>query len=58
MGWFENACETIDAALFTGDTLYDDEKRAKLKEYLGRWNRAVQRHEADADADAEGGTDD
>jgi hypothetical protein len=54
MDYFEDACETIDAALFTGDTLYDEKKRAMLKEYLGRWNRAVLAHETSSTEDTDG----
>lgn len=45
MNHFERACEGVDAAIFSGDTLWDDEKRHMLKDYLARWNRAVEEHE-------------
>ncbi len=32
-----DACETIDAALFTGDVLNSKESRAKLCAYMRRW---------------------
>lgn len=35
----EAAFETIDAAMFSGDTFFTDKGRAMLREYLGRWNR-------------------
>ncbi len=40
------ALEAIDAAIFSGDTLYVDADLAELKSYLGRWNRAVAEHES------------
>lgn len=45
--------EHIDAAVFTGDTLYDDERREEIKTYVGRWTRAIAEHEA-ADAEEAG----
>lgn len=44
--WLYKACEEIDAAIFSGDTLYQPEELAALKKYLQRWNRAVAEHEA------------
>ena len=41
----EKNCEGVDAAVFTGDVLYDDDSRAELKEYIGRWTRAIAEHE-------------
>jgi hypothetical protein len=32
-------CEEIDAAIFSGDRLYDKCTLDEFKEYLGRWNR-------------------
>jgi hypothetical protein len=39
-----DACEGIDAAMFSGDVLYQDESREKLKVYVGRWQRAIDGH--------------
>jgi len=39
----EDACEGVDAAVFTGDALHTD--LAALKEYVGRWQRAIEEHE-------------
>lgn len=39
----EEACEAIDAAVFSGDILYTDLE--EFKKYLERWNRAVKEHE-------------
>lgn len=45
MNHLERNCEGIDAAIFSGDTLWDEEKRATLKTYLARWQRAIDEHE-------------
>jgi hypothetical protein len=45
MTHLERACESVDAAVFSSDMLFDAEHRAMLKDYLGRWTRAVQEHE-------------
>jgi hypothetical protein len=37
----EEAAETIDAALFTGDEFLDGSARGKLREYHERWTRAL-----------------
>jgi len=36
-----NACEQVDAMVFTGDGLYDQESLNKFKEYLKRWNKEL-----------------
>jgi len=41
----ENACEEIDAAMFSGDEFTDKENREKLREYIGRWEREMQNFE-------------
>ena len=33
----EDACETIDAAVFTGDMLEFERERDDFKEYVERW---------------------
>lgn len=45
MNHLEKNCEGIDASVFSSDMLFDDEQRAMLKTYLGRWQRAVDEHE-------------
>lgn len=40
--YLEKACEEIDAAIFSGDSLYDAKALAEFKEYLERWIRATQ----------------
>ena len=46
MNHLEQACEGVDAAVFSGDALVDDASRAVLKEYVERWARAIREHEA------------
>lgn len=46
MNHLHNACESVDASVFSSDMLFDDERRAELKEYIGRWTRAIKQHEA------------
>lgn len=43
--YLERDCEGVDAAVFTGDVLYDDSERAELKAYVERWARAIAEHE-------------
>lgn len=38
---FEEYLDTIDAFVFTGDTLHLEENRKILREYLERWERAL-----------------
>jgi hypothetical protein len=45
--YLEDACEGIDASIFSGDLLYDDERREMLKEYIGRWTRTITEHETE-----------
>ena len=39
--YFEEACDTLDAAVYTGDALSDDETRRRFKGYLRRWEIAL-----------------
>ena len=39
--WLINAVEEIDAALFTGDTLHDQEVLKDFEWYLARWSKQV-----------------
>lgn len=41
----KNACEAVDASVFSGDILYDKDSLHAFKEYVGRWNRAIQEQE-------------
>lgn len=45
--YLKNACEEIDAGVFSGDVLYCDDERKELKEYVERWARAIASHEQD-----------
>lgn len=38
---FEQFCEEIDAAVFSGDSLCNDETLAAFEEYVERWRRAT-----------------
>jgi len=37
----KDACDEIDAALFTGDTFCDQKNRIELIEYIERWNQQL-----------------
>lgn len=37
----KEACESIDASVFNGELLFDEESVAALEEYIGRWQRAI-----------------
>jgi hypothetical protein len=56
----ERSCEEIDASVFYGDMLFDTDQRKMLKDYIDRWNRAINDHESnmkiyeEADRDQEG----
>jgi hypothetical protein len=39
--WLDEACDTVDAAIFTGDTLADSEALKTFSEHLERWSRGV-----------------
>ena len=39
----ENACEEIDAAMFTGDTFHSEPALNELEFYVGRWRREMER---------------
>ena len=41
-----DACENIDAGVFSGDLLYQPDQLAHLKQYVGRWQRAIAEREA------------
>lgn len=43
--YLEDACEQIDAAVFSGDSLYYGTNLEELKDYIGRWTRAIKEHE-------------
>lgn len=58
MKHMEKACESIDASVFSSDMLFDDERRKTLKDYIGRWTRAIEEHESAPPAFDEGDDDD
>jgi hypothetical protein len=49
----EEACESIDATIFSGDILFNPTERAELKEYVRRWYVAIESHEAQEELDSE-----
>lgn len=49
--YLRNACEEVDAGIFSGDVLYCDEERKEVKKYIGRWARAIAAHERNEFAD-------
>jgi hypothetical protein len=54
MNHLEKNCEGIDASVFSSDMLFDDERREMLKQYIGRWVRAIDEHEKGLELDTEG----
>ena len=40
-----DACEEIDAAMFSGDSFLEENNRKELKEYIERWQRAMKSYE-------------
>jgi hypothetical protein len=43
--YIENACEEIDAAMFSGDAFMEKEERDALTDYIGRWHRKMKEWE-------------
>lgn len=43
---FEDACDTVDAMVFSGDQLLDPENLKRFREYLARWGRGADEAEA------------
>lgn len=46
-----DACESIDAAVFTGTLLLNEESIAGLEEYIGRWQRAIEQRRSSNQAE-------
>ena len=44
--YLEEACEQVDASVFSGELLYDYDERNELKAYVKRWDKAIADHEA------------
>lgn len=42
-------CENIDAAVFSGDLLYQPDLVLLLEEYIERWNKAIKEHKETSD---------
>lgn len=47
--YLKEACESLDASVFSGEVFYDNESRNELKEYIARWQRAIASQEAKID---------
>ena len=47
--YLEDICESIDAVVFTGDTLYNEDTRKEFILYLDRWKRGVKDFEQSND---------
>ena len=43
--YIKNACEEIDAAMFSGDAFIEKEERDALSNYIGRWQRQMKEWE-------------
>jgi len=39
---FKDACESVDAMVFTGDTLWDSANRQEFADYLARWTKGLE----------------
>ena len=39
--FFNEACDSVDCAVFSGDHLADDKDRAEFKEYCESWLRQI-----------------
>lgn len=46
ISYLESDCEGIDAAVFSGDVLYDPAQRKLLQEYVARWEKALEGEKA------------
>lgn len=40
--WVEDACDSIDAGFFSGDTFHSAEAVARIEYYMGRWQRRIE----------------
>lgn len=40
----ENACDDIDASIFTGGLLYCPDELEFLEQHIARWQREIARH--------------
>jgi hypothetical protein len=48
-----DACEEIDAAMFSGEGFYSLDERTKLNDYIGRWQRKMKEFEEIATEDVD-----
>jgi len=47
--YFDDACNEIDATLFSGDLMFDEYCRKKFNELLARWGRQMKTWESEAE---------
>jgi ADP-dependent phosphofructokinase/glucokinase len=43
--YIEQACEDIDAAMFSGNAFSEKSSREALRDYIGRWERQMKQWE-------------
>lgn len=46
-----DACESIDASVFSGELLFDEESVNELERYVQRWQRAIDEQRRDVAED-------
>ena len=51
--WTEQACDTLDACVFSGEACHDADTRAMLREFMASWERAMKAWEALEDTNNE-----
>jgi hypothetical protein len=39
--WAEDACDQIDAGIFSSDAFHSEEAIARLREFMARWERGL-----------------
>lgn len=39
--YIEDACDELDAAIFSGDEFHNPESRKRLREFMTRWEREL-----------------
>lgn len=39
--WTEEACDMLDACVFSGQATHDDDTRKMMRAFMDRWERAI-----------------
>lgn len=52
----DELCDSLDAAIFSGDEFHDPEARKELREYMARWERGLKEHDEDHEESEEEAT--